>query len=73
MAFLLAEYGTVPFPGDADIVDHQVALIEYANEVSVLDALEAGLTAIKIDESRRTGQVVELTDTWARFDELTDD
>ncbi|MCY4059205.1 MAG: gfo/Idh/MocA family oxidoreductase, partial [Gammaproteobacteria bacterium] len=39
--------------------------------VSVLDALEAGLTAMKIDESRRTGQVVDLTDLWARFDELT--
>ena len=39
--------------------------------VSVIDALEAGLTAMKIDESRRSGQVVDLTDLWARFDELT--
>ena len=39
--------------------------------VSVIDALEAGLTAMKIDESRRTGRVVDLTDLWARFDELT--
>lgn len=39
--------------------------------VSVIDALEAGLTAMKIDESQRTGRVVDLTDLWARFDELT--
>ena len=37
--------------------------------VSVLDALEAGLTAIKIDESRREGNVMDLTTTWTRFDE----
>ena len=41
--------------------------------VSVIDALEAGLTAMKIDESRRSGQVVDLTDLWVRFDELTAD
>lgn len=37
--------------------------------VSVLDALEAGLTAIKIDESRREGTVIDLTTMWTRFDE----
>jgi len=36
--------------------------------VSVIDALEAGLTAIKIDEARKTGTVVDLAATWARFD-----
>ncbi len=36
--------------------------------VSVLDALEAGLTAIKIDEARETGSVVDLEDMWKRFD-----
>lgn len=47
--------------------------IAYFNEgkplpVSILDALEAGLTAIKIDESRETGQVLDLTELWQRFD-----
>ena len=37
--------------------------------VSVLDALVAGLTAIKIDESRITGEVLELSALWAQFDE----
>ena len=36
--------------------------------VSVIDAMEAGLTAMKIDDSRRAGQVLELTDSWKRFD-----
>jgi predicted dehydrogenase len=35
--------------------------------VSVLDALIAGLTAIKADESRRTGKTIDLVDTWAKF------
>ncbi len=36
--------------------------------VTVLDALAAGLTAMKIDDARRTGQVVDLTELWRRFD-----
>ncbi|EIM26620.1 Gfo/Idh/MocA family protein [Microvirga lotononidis] len=37
--------------------------------VGVLDALEAGLTAIKIDEARRTRRLVDLTESWQRFDD----
>ncbi|AIR69445.1 Gfo/Idh/MocA family protein [Dickeya fangzhongdai] len=37
-------------------------------KVSVIDALEAGLTAIKIDEARKTRSVIDLSDSWARFD-----
>lgn len=37
-------------------------------KVSVVDALEAGLTAIKIDEARKTRQVIDLTETWKQFD-----
>ena len=36
--------------------------------VSVLDALVAGLTAMKIDESRVQGTVLDLTELWTRFD-----
>ncbi|MXU66732.1 Gfo/Idh/MocA family protein [Oceanomicrobium pacificus] len=36
--------------------------------VSVLDALEAGLTALKIDEARQRGAVIDLAPTWDRFD-----
>lgn len=36
--------------------------------VSIVDALEAGVTALALDEARRTGQTLDLTDTWAEFD-----
>lgn len=36
--------------------------------VGVLDALEAGLTAIKLDEARHTRTVIDLKDTWDQFD-----
>ncbi|NHB78038.1 Gfo/Idh/MocA family protein [Rhodobacter calidifons] len=36
--------------------------------VSILDAMEAGITAIALDRARVTGQVVDLTDTWAELD-----
>lgn len=37
-------------------------------KVSVIDALEAGLTAIKIDEARKSRTVIDLTDCWNTFD-----
>ena len=36
--------------------------------VSVVDALEAGLTAIKIDEARLRRTLLDLTETWEKFD-----
>ena len=36
--------------------------------VSILDGLSAGLTAIKLDEARQTGQTIDLTPIWAKFD-----
>ncbi|MCV6824790.1 MULTISPECIES: Gfo/Idh/MocA family protein [Halocynthiibacter] len=36
--------------------------------VGVVDALEAGLAAMALDESRITGKMVDLTETWAEFD-----
>jgi len=36
--------------------------------VSVVDALEAGLLAMAMDEARRTRSVVDMTGTWQRFD-----
>jgi len=38
--------------------------------VGIVDALVAGLTALALDEARSNGQVVDLFDTWARFDAL---
>ncbi len=36
--------------------------------VSIVDALEAGLVAMAMDESRESGQIVDLTETWRTFD-----
>ncbi len=52
----------------ADIAAH----VSYgaALPVSVIDALVAGVTAMMIDEARRTGAVVDLKPIWERFDAL---
>ncbi|MEI8634268.1 hypothetical protein P4S72_23910 [Vibrio sp. PP-XX7] len=39
-----------------------------ALQVTVIDALEAGLTAIKIDEARKTRSVIDMRECWAAFD-----
>lgn len=36
--------------------------------VSILDAMQAGIAAIALDEARKTGKVVDLSETWARLD-----
>ena len=36
--------------------------------VSILDAMEAGIAAIALDQARTTGTIVELTNTWAKLD-----
>ncbi|MEO6299822.1 MAG: Gfo/Idh/MocA family oxidoreductase [Paracoccaceae bacterium] len=36
--------------------------------VTILDAMEAGIAAIAVDLARNSGQVVDLTDTWAKLD-----
>ncbi len=36
--------------------------------VSILDAMEAGIAAIALDQARQTGQVVDLTEVWAKLD-----
>ena len=36
--------------------------------VSILDAMEAGIAALALDEARTSRTIVDLTDTWARLD-----
>ena len=36
--------------------------------VSVVDALEAGLLALTMDEARRSRSVIDMTPIWQRFD-----
>ncbi len=37
--------------------------------VSIVDALEAGIAALALDQARTLGQVVDLADTWDQFDQ----
>jgi hypothetical protein len=34
------------------------------------DAIEAGLVAMAIDESRSNGKIIDMTDTWQELDSL---
>jgi len=36
--------------------------------VSILDAMEAGIAAIALDQARVAGQIVDLTEVWAKLD-----
>ena len=36
--------------------------------VGVIDCMEAGLVAMKIDEARTTNQIIDLTETWKKLD-----
>ena len=36
--------------------------------VGIVDAMEAGIAALALDQARIEGRIVDLTDTWARFD-----
>ena len=38
--------------------------------VGIVDALEAGIAALALDQARVEGAVVDLTDTWSEFDAL---
>ena len=38
--------------------------------VGVVECMEAGIVAMKIDEARNTGKVIDLTSTWDKFDSL---
>ena len=36
--------------------------------VGVKDCIEAGLVAMKIDESRKTGKIIDLSESWQELD-----
>jgi len=62
--------GSAHYGADEQMVQDVAAHVQTGAPlpVSVIDALEAGITAIKIDEARKTRRVIDLTETWKRFD-----
>ena len=51
-----------------DINKHLINSEKIKLPVGVKDCIEAGIVAMKIDESRKTGKIVELTNTWQKLD-----
>ena len=51
-----------------DINDHLVNAETSQLPVGVINCMEAGLVAMKIDESRKTGKIIDMTETWKIFD-----
>ena len=51
-----------------DINDYLVNPETFRLPVGVIDCMEAVLVAMKIDESRKTGKIIDMTETWKIFD-----
>ena len=51
-----------------DINYHLVNSSSSALPVGVIDCMEAGIVAMKIDESRKSGKIIDLTSTWEQID-----
>ena len=52
-----------------DINQHLTNVEKTNLPVGVKDCIEAGIIAMKIDESRKTGKIIDLTSSWSRLDE----
>lgn len=66
-----AEHVSAHYGADHMMVDDIVAFLRDQTKtlpVGVVDALEAGLVAMALDEARISGAMVDLRDTWAAFD-----
>ena len=51
-----------------DINQHLTNLEKINLPVGIKDCIEAGIIAMKIDESRKTGKIVDLSPTWEKID-----
>ena len=51
-----------------DINQHLTNVEKINLPVGVKDCIEAGIIAMKIDESRKTGKIIDLTSSWSRLD-----
>ena len=50
-----------------DINDHLLGKKSGSLPVGVIDCMEAGLLAMKIDEARETNQIIDLKNTWSKL------
>ena len=72
MTYREAETGTGNHYGADDLMVADILAFlkgEIASlPVGVVDALEAGVTALALDQARIEGRILDLTEIWARFD-----
>ena len=69
------DYGRLPGHYGAEEMMAQDVILHMRDRVklpvSVLDALECGLTALKLDEARRDRTVLDMTAVWEKFDQIS--
>ena len=53
-----------------DINNHLINSESSQLPVGVIDCMEAGVVAMKIDESRKSGKVIDLSSTWKEIDNI---
>ena len=51
-----------------DINDYLIGASSESLPVGVIDCMQAGLVAMKIDEAREKNQIIDLTETWKKLD-----
>jgi len=53
-----------------DINDYLINSSAINLPVGIIDCMEAGLVAMKIDEARISNKIINLTDTWKKLESL---
>ena len=50
----------------SDVINSELSTLP----VGVIDCMEAGIVSMKIDESRKSGKIIDLTSTWKNIDSI---
>lgn len=70
--YTASDTGTGNHYGADDLMVHDIAQFLRGEiprlPVGVVDAMEAGIAALALDQARIEGRMIDLTDTWKRFD-----
>ena len=53
-----------------DINAHLINSESSSLPVGVIDCMEAGIVAMKIDESRKSGKIIDIRPTWKNIDSI---
>ena len=73
-AHMLDVNAGIPLTDEPRILAEAIQLVQSLTDVplcidsSIIDALEAGLVAMALDEARENGRMIDMSATWAEFD-----